>query len=134
MSTSIDSIEHVTKLGEPFKDERGVIQPLISMENPQIGSAVMITSKKDTVRANHYHKEDWHYCYIVSGAVNYYYREVGAKGEPVKISVSAGEMIYTPPMLEHAMLFTEDTAFLTMSGGTRKQKDYEADLVRVELV
>lgn len=86
------------------------------------------------MRANHYHKEDWHYCYFISGSADYYYRPVGSMAEPSCVRVNTGEMIYTPPLLEHAMLFLEDSSFLTLGGGTRQQVDYEDDLVRVELI
>ena len=52
----------------------------------------------------------------------------------MKILVNTGQVFYTPPMVEHAMVFPEDTVFLTLGGGTRSHDDYEDDLVRVELV
>lgn len=124
----------VIPLESPIVDERGAIQPMLSFPKAVMGSAVMISSKKGTVRANHYHKKDWHYCYVVSGAIDYYEREVGSNDEPTITHITAGQLFYTPPMLEHAMLFTEDTVFLTLGGGTRQQEDYEDDLVRVNLV
>jgi quercetin dioxygenase-like cupin family protein len=124
----------VIALREPLTDGRGLIQPLVSLEEPRIQSAVWIESKRGAVRANHYHKRDWHYCYVVSGSIEYYHRPTNSDQEPEKTVIKAGELFYTPPMVEHAMVFPEDTAFLTLSGGTRIQKDYESDLVRVNLV
>jgi dTDP-4-dehydrorhamnose 3,5-epimerase-like enzyme len=124
----------IIKLGNPIVDERGFIQHLVSFEKPTVGSAVWIVSKKGSVRANHYHKADWHYCYIVEGLLEYYYRDANSSAEPKKLMVHKGEMVYTPPMVEHAMVFLEETTFLTLSEGTRQQADYEADLVRVKLV
>ena len=60
----------------PFVDERGKIQPLIDID---FKSCVLITSKKGTVRANHYHKKDWHFCYVLKGSIDYYHRPVGVK-------------------------------------------------------
>ena len=37
-------------------------------------------------------------------------------------------------MVEHAMVFHEDTTFLTLGGNSRVQSKYEADLVRTELI
>ena len=37
-------------------------------------------------------------------------------------------------MVEHAMVFHKDTSFLTLGGNSRVQTEYEADLVRIELV
>lgn len=121
-------------LKQPFRDKRGIIQPLVSLEEPKIRSAVWIESEKESVRGNHYHKTDWHYCYVVSGSIEYYYRPANSKKQPKKTLINAGQLFYTPPMVEHAMVFPEDTVFLTLSGGTRLQEDYESDVVRVEVV
>ena len=55
--------EVLVPLEKPFIDDRGAIQPLV---DKMMKSAVMIESKKGTLRANHYHKTDWHYCYVIS--------------------------------------------------------------------
>ena len=47
----------IVPLEEPFADDRGAIQPLVDAD---MKSCVLITSKKGTVRANHYHNTDWH--------------------------------------------------------------------------
>ena len=66
--------EPLVSLEKPFVDSRGAIQPLV---DKMMKSAVMIESKKDSLRANHYHKTDWHYCYVVSGTIEYYHRPTG---------------------------------------------------------
>ena len=101
-------MDPVLKLNEPYIDSRGLIQSLVSLSEPIIQSAVIIESKKDTVRANHYHKEDWHYCYLISGSIDYYYRDVGDNNEPAVVRINPGDVFYTPAMLEHAMYFNED--------------------------
>lgn len=118
----------IVKLAAPFVDERGDVQPLVDVP---MASALLITSRKGTVRADHYHKTDWHYCYVVSGAIDYYWRPVGSKEQPRHVRVEVGEMFFTPPNLEHTMVFAEDTAFLTLAGNPRDQKSYEEDVVRV---
>ena len=115
----------------PYTDERGDIQPLVDCN---MESAVLITSKKGSIRANHYHKTDWHYCYVLKGTIEYYHRKHGIDVEPECIFVREGEMVFTPPMVDHAMLFPEDTVFLTLGGNPRDQATYEEDVVRVELV
>ena len=121
----------VVKLEKPFVDARGMIQPLVDVE---MKSALMISSRKGTVRANHYHLTDWHYCYVIHGAIDYYERPVGSRRKPKKIRVKAGELFWTPPLVEHAMVFVKDTLFLTLSRNERSQEAYEKDLVRVELI
>jgi hypothetical protein len=43
-------------------------------------------------------------------------------------------MVFTPPMVEHAMKFLEDTVFVTLDSNSRDQESYERDLVRIELI
>ncbi|MGH6662170.1 MAG: hypothetical protein ACREB6_11570 [Rhodospirillales bacterium] len=123
--------EPLVKLDKPFTDVRGAIQPLV---DEMMKSAVMIESKKGSLRANHYHKTDWHYCYVISGMMEYFHRPTGSDTEPKRLLVRAGEMVFTPPMVDHAMKFPEDTVFLTLSRNPRNQMAYESDVVRVEVV
>ncbi|MBT7755639.1 MAG: cupin domain-containing protein, partial [Candidatus Magasanikbacteria bacterium] len=96
----------VVKLEKPFVDGRGSIKPLVDI---MMKSAVMIESKAGSLRANHYHKTDWHYCYVVSGTIEYLHRLTGSKSEPETIIVNEGEMVFTPPMIDHGMKFPVDT-------------------------
>ena len=121
----------VVKLEKPFVDVRGKIQPLV---DEMMRSAVLIESKAGSIRANHYHKTDWHYCYVVSGKIEYLHRPTGSKAEPEVIMVNQGEIIFTPPMIDHGMKFPDDTVFLTLSRNPRDQATYEADVVRVDFV
>ena len=121
----------VIKLEKPFVDPRGVIQPLVDRI---MRSAIMIESKAGSLRANHYHKTDWHYCYVVSGKIEYFHRPTGSEEEPEKILVEKGEMVFTPPMVDHGMKFPVDTVFLTLSRNYRDQEAYESDVVRVEMI
>ena len=121
----------VVKLEKPFIDARGEIQPLVDM---MMESAVMIESKKGSLRANHYHKTDWHYCYVISGAIDYYHRLTGSTSTPETMTVKQGEMVFTPPMVDHGMMFPEDTVFLTLSRNPRDQESYEQDVVRVDMM
>jgi dTDP-4-dehydrorhamnose 3,5-epimerase-like enzyme len=121
----------VVKLEKPFVDGRGEIQPLV---DTMMKSAVMIDSKAGSLRANHYHKTDWHYCYVVSGRIEYFHRPTGSDQEPEIILVEEGEMVFTPPMIDHGMKFPVDTVFLTLSRNRRDQDSYEKDVVRIEMV
>jgi len=118
-------------LPDPFEDSRGRIQTLV---DGGIQSVQVITSKANTVRANHFHKTDSHYMYVVSGSMKYYHRPAGDRSSPAVVTVRQGEMVYTPPLVEHAVEFPEDTVFINITGKTREQKSYEDDLVRVELL
>jgi quercetin dioxygenase-like cupin family protein len=121
----------IVALDAPFTDLRGDIQPLV---NGGFESAQFISCRKGSVRANHYHKKDWHYCYMVEGAMRYYTRPVDSNAEPTWILVTAGQVVFTPAMEEHAMEFLEESVFINFAGRPRDQADYEDDLVRVQLI
>lgn len=114
-----------------MSDARGTIQPLV---DDDIKSAQLISSKAGSVRANHFHKTDFHYMYLLSGAFDYYYRPAGSTEEPKTLRVRAGEMVFTPPLVEHAVKFVEDTSFVNFAGRRRDQDSYESDLVRIQLI
>lgn len=116
------------QLPKGYSDVRGKIQIIAHEHN---GSIAVIESAPHVERANHYHMEDYHYCYIVYGCIHYYERKVGDTNPPKRTIFEKGSFFYTPPMMEHCMYFPEPTAFVTMGGKTRRQEDYEKDLVRV---
>ncbi len=121
----------IVDLPGPFVDERGFIQVLLDLP---VASVLAIHCKKGAVRANHYHKEDFHYCYLASGSMEYYWRPAGSAEKPKMLKIHAGQLFYSPPMVEHAMKFLEDSIFYAFSKLSRKQENYEADVVRIKLI
>ena len=113
-----------------FKDRRGEIQPIVMEE---CNDVALITSKKGAIRANHYHKTDSHYSYVLSGKIRYLTRPVDSIAPPSVELIGAGELFYTPSNLEHLMFFEEDTVFLNVSLNNRDKEKYEDDVVRVTL-
>jgi hypothetical protein len=118
-------------LDEPIVNDKGTIQNLLL---ERFTSAALITSVKGSVRANHYHKTDWHYSYVVFGAVEYFARPAGSHDRPTQTRFAAGTMFFTPPLVEHAMFFPEATTFITFAKNVRDHDHHEDDVVRVELV
>jgi quercetin dioxygenase-like cupin family protein len=119
------------ELEAPHADARGSIQCLVNFPMKNVS---LITSKKGTLRSNHYHMTDWHYMYVLSGSFDYYYRKTGSGDKPKVIRVVAGEMVFTPPNEDHATVFLEDTQLLALSRKPRDQESYEADVKRVILI
>jgi hypothetical protein len=78
---------HLSDIRPPYTDPRGEILNLLDLP---IGSVSLITSVTGAVRANHYHKTDWHYCYMQKGSMDYYFRPVGAKTPAKYIRVEEG--------------------------------------------
>ena len=118
-------------LDSAHSDDRGSIQSLVNFPMKNIS---LISSKKGVVRSNHYHLTDWHYMYVLSWSFNYYYRPTNSDDELQSVKVKAGELIFTPPMEDHATVFLEDCKLLAMSRNPRDQEAYEKDVRRVILV
>jgi len=123
--------ERFVPLPQPFINDSGVIQNLILRP---VTSVAVITSKADTIRANHYHKTDMHYAYIISGRITYFERKIGDIEIPKPQIFLAGQMFFTPPMMEHAMYFPIETTFITMARNVRSHESHESDLVRVSFI
>lgn len=123
----------IVKKVEPFHiDERGEMSYILDHETSII-SVLLITCRKGSVRANHYHKKDSHYAYLLEGKMEYTYQKVGSKKKQ-SIIVSKGEIVYSPPMTIHAMRFLEDSQFLALTTERRDQEKYEQDTIRVKII
>lgn len=126
-------MKYIKKI-KPFHiDERGEMSHLLD-GRVKITSALLISSKKGSVRANHYHQKDSHYCYLLKGKMEYIYQDLGKKGKKKITLVNSGEIVYTPPMVAHAMRFLEDTVFLALTTEKREQSEYERDTIRIKLI
>ena len=72
--------------------------------------------------------------YTVYGKYEYHYRPHGTE-EELKVEIfKEGEMVFTPPMEDHACVFIEDTLLVVASRNPRDQETYESDVVRIELI
>ena len=118
----------IVPLEAAFVDPRGAIQPLVDLA---MESCVLITSRKGTTRADHYHQTDWHFCYVLSGSIEYLHRPHGSSETPKKTLVKEGQLFFTPPMVDHAMYFPQDSTFIVLGRNSRVQAVYEADVVRI---
>ena len=121
----------LVELDTSHSDDRGVIQSLVNFPMKNLS---LISSKKGAVRSNHYHLTDWHYMYVLSGSFDYYYRPTDSGEELQCVRVKVGEMIFTPPMEDHATVFLEDCDLLAISRNPRDQEAYEEDVRRVILI
>lgn len=99
-----------------------------------IGCVSVLYSHRDSVRANHYHKQDAHWLYVIKGAVDYYERPIGSREIPEPVRYVENQMFYTPPMVEHALKFAEDTIMVSISRRPRDTESHESDVVRVEFI
>jgi hypothetical protein len=118
----------IIPIRKPFVDERGEILNLLDLP---VASAAVIRSVKGAVRANHYHKTDFHYCWLQSGGLEYYHRPAGSTARPQQWTIKPGQLFYTPPRYEHMMKFTKASVLFVLAKHPRDMANYEADTVRV---
>jgi len=127
-------MDYVAKITPFFTDHRGHLSHLIP-DDVAIRGILLLTSKKGAVRANHYHKTDSHFSYLYSGKMQYFWKDLKKKNSRRKsVIVKAGEMVYTPPKMAHAMKFLEDSVFFAFATKPRDQKDYESDTIKISLI
>lgn len=114
-------------------EPRGIMEKLAEGE---FQSVLRITSKAGSVRANHYHKQDSHLCYLVRGKIEYVFRGALADEAPLeRLIIEPGQLVFSPPRVAHAMRFLEDSELYCFTTSPRRTQDeYEDDLVRVTLV
>jgi dTDP-4-dehydrorhamnose 3,5-epimerase-like enzyme len=124
--------EYVIKTKNPFKDERGVIDnyDLIFPVN----MANIITSKPGNVRANHYHPEQLQQVLIVTGKYISVSKDLIGDGKVNVKVVEAGDLVVTPPMVAHTMIFLEDTTFINLVPGNRDHDKFGQHTIPYELV
>ena len=111
-----------------FIYDRGSIR---NIADGKLGDVAVITSKLNSIRANHVHDHDWHLSFMISGSMKYYWKSEMQDGLENSTIVSAGEMVYTPPRSPHKMVFLEDSVFIAISQLSRVQENYEADTKRL---
>ena len=136
MSLEIDEARHAARIGQPkfdpangvttVDDPRGLIE---SICHEQVNSIIRIFSKAGSIRSNHWHKTDWHICYVVSGRMDYYERHVGGE-DIIRKTVEAGGWVRSDPYWEHTTVFPVDTVLLVFARNERDEDSYGADLVR----
>ena len=121
-----------------FVDDRGEIIKVLDDGKTVIRSVLLLTCKKGSIRANHYHKKDSHFSYLLSGRMEYTEQPVDSSGNPKgnkeTIILEAGDMVYSAPMVTHAMKFLVDSVFLALATESRHHGAYEEDTVRVKLI
>lgn len=127
-----------------YTDPRGSILEILSNvghDGPDckpIESVLLIRSVKGSIRANHVHKEDTHWCLVLEGKMRYVEQTGFAVDDAApafeEYILEEGDMVFTPAGNPHAMEFLEDTTFIAMATMRRDQESYEADTTPVKLI
>lgn len=125
--------EYVIKTKDPFVDARGRIDNY-ELVFP-VNMANIITSAAESMRANHYHPEQLQQVLIVSGRYISVYKDLISPKSRIKSHVvQAGDLVVTPPMIAHTMIFLEETVFINLVPGNRDHDKFGIHTIPYELV
>ena len=113
------------------KDVRGAITNVFE---GRIEHIALITSKKGTVRANHYHKQDHQFIYLVSGAFESHSIDIHDTSKRQVLEIEPGDIVETPALIAHAQKFTQDSVFLALTTRQREKGKYEEDTIAYPVV
>tara|TARA_B100000161_G_scaffold251101_1_gene209860 strand:+ start:6 stop:392 length:387 start_codon:yes stop_codon:yes gene_type:complete len=115
-----------------FKDKRGLIADIIY--NTKVNHIAYITTKKNGVRGNHYHKKTIQYTFVIDGKIRYYFKKKSAK-KVSQIILKKGDLIKNNFNEIHAFkTISEKSVMLAITAGIRGGKDYEKDTFRVNSI
>ena len=119
----VKDLEYVKKGENEYIDQRGKISNHELTE--PINMIGLITSKKGTLRANHYHPQQEQKCLFTNGQIIEIYQDLLNPNSP-KITqvVNEGQLSVIKPNVAHTMLFTKDTTFLNLVRGEREHDNY----------
>ena len=124
--------EKVIKIKPAFEDGRGAISNIL---DEPISHIAIITTKKGSVRANHYHPGQIQYEYLVSGKYESVSLDLNKKGSEIERQIIVpGDLVITPPMIAHAMVFIEDSIMLNITTGSRNPDKFSEHTIPYKLV
>ena len=111
-------------------DARGSI---ISIVDDSIHNVSIIECNKGMIRSNHYHKQDFHYMFVLEGEIDYFFKDIN-KEDIHYFKVRKDDIIFTPNNEIHATYFPVKTKLIVSSKMPRDQETYENDTVRVDFI
>ena len=116
------------------EDERGIILDIFK-SSPKDHCA-LITFKKDSQRANHYHKNSTQYTFVISGNLLLRTAKVDENGsflsEIEESKIEPYTLITHLPYEAHSFLALSDSTILAFACGIRGGQDYEKDVFRIK--
>ncbi len=116
-------LEYIKSGQDEFIDKRGKISNHELTE--PINLIGLISSKRGTIRANHYHPQQEQKCLFTKGQIIEVFQDIINPGSPKMTQVvNEGELSIIKPNVAHTMVFTKDTTFLNLVRGEREHDNY----------
>ena len=121
----------ITKIVPVFTDERGSLWDLLTNEN--IKHIGFLVSKKNSIRAKHFHKKEKQYTLVLKGKVKVIIKNLLEENSPIEtFELNQMEMILILPYYYHSVESLTDSQILFFSTIPRSEGGYENDTVKVE--
>ena len=118
-----EDLEYLKQGEKEYIDKRGKISNYELTE--PINLIGLITSKKNTVRANHYHPIQEQKCLVTEGRFISVFKNLLDADQPIITHVvNKGHITVTKPNVAHAMVFSDNTTFLNLVRGEREHNNY----------
>ncbi len=115
-----------------FRDKRGLIADIIY--NNEINHIAYISTNKNGIRGNHYHKKTTQYTFVIDGRIRYYFKKKSEK-KISQLILKKGDLIKSKFNEIHAFkTISKKSVMLALTVGVRGGKDYEKDTFRVESI
>jgi len=128
-----EKVERIINAVNPYVDVRGKIENYLLPQT--INLLATITSKKGSIRANHYHPEQEQMCLVISGSYVSVYKDLTISNSQIRHQIiKAGDLSIMPPNVAHTMIFLEDSVFLNLVNGNRDHNKFEEHTIKYELV
>jgi len=115
-----------------FRDKRGLIADVIY--NNKINHVAYITTIRNGIRGNHYHKKTTQYTFVLDGRIRYYFKKKSEK-KISQVILKKGDLVKSKFNEIHAFkTLSKKSVMLALSQGLRGGKDYEKDTFRVKSI
>ncbi len=123
-------IPPVKTITPAFSDARGDIIDVLEGEVHHTG---IITFAKDAIRANHFHRKQTQYTYVLTGKIELRMRPADNEKAEIMTSVMGpGAFAEVPPNTVHAYKALEPSSMICLTTKERGSAEaYEEDTVRV---
>lgn len=110
-----------------YPDARGRI---IALPDFPTAHSMIIESVEGAVRGNHYHHDESHLMYVISGRMLYIEEQPG--GALLTLDVRPGQAVVSPRGLAHTTVFPTHSVIAVLSDVDRSGTRYEEQVVRVD--
>jgi len=120
----------IDKIKPVFSDDRGEIFDILA--DPSIQHIGMFTINKDSVRGEHFHKEEKQWIFVLKGQIKVKTKNLLEKNSKVEeIELKEMDLIFLPPYCYHAVIGISYSECLQFASKSREGNSYEEDNFKV---